>query len=291
MPSIPNKSNAVALGDCRLICGDCIDVIEAMSAHSVDLVCTSPPYAEQRKEQYGGVCEDEYPSWTVRWMEGFKRVLKPNGSVVIVIRPHIRNGQISDYVLKTRLLVRASGWIEAEELIWIKPSSPALGSLNRPRRAWEHILWFSLSEPYCDSLANGSPSSRVGLLSTKGVGDYIGGVTEKEANLSGVARCRDYVSVGTGTSDKGDFNTHPATYPTPLCEWIIKLLCPPSGTVFDPFTGSGSTAVACVQVGRSFVGSELNEEYCNIAVRRIREALVAAGKSNEIPLTPVKMRF
>ena len=117
---------------------------------SVDLIITSPPYAEQRKKQYGGIPEKDYPEWTVKWMDEVKRILKPDGSVAINIRPHIRNGQISDYTLKTRLALREAGWIECEELIWIKPDSPPLGSVKRPRRAWESIHWFGKTgNVYC----------------------------------------------------------------------------------------------------------------------------------------------
>ena len=87
-----------------------------------------------------------------------------DGSVFIVIRPHVRDGVISDYVLRTRLALRESGWHECEELIWLKPDAPPLGSLKRPRRTWESVLWFSRSpQPYCDLKACGRESERVGF--------------------------------------------------------------------------------------------------------------------------------
>src|SRR5690606_26585109 len=99
---------------------------------SVDALITSPPYAMQRKDTYGGVPEADYPAWTVAWMAEARRVLKPDGSAVINIRPHVRNGQISDYVLRTRLALREDGWAEVEELIWNKISGAPLGAVNRP---------------------------------------------------------------------------------------------------------------------------------------------------------------
>lgn len=74
----------------------------------------------QRAYQYGGVKEKDYPQWTVDWMRLLKPKLKADASVCINIRPNIKNGEISDYVLKTRLALRADGWKECEELIWIK---------------------------------------------------------------------------------------------------------------------------------------------------------------------------
>ena len=86
--------------------GDAADVIASLPDASVDCVVTSPPYAEQRKSTYGGIPEADYPAWTVGWMEPLKRVLKPRGSVIINIRPHVKGGAISDYTLRMRLALR-----------------------------------------------------------------------------------------------------------------------------------------------------------------------------------------
>ncbi len=233
----------------------------------VDLVVTSPPYAEQRKDFYLSISEDEYPLWTVKWMEQCIRILKPSGSVAVVIRPHIHQGEISDYVLRTRLAVRECGWKECEELIWVKPNSPPLGSIKRPRRSWESVLWFSrTNDPFCCPKANGVPSDRIGLESKKGVGEYKSGIS---APKNGIARCRDYVEVGTSDVDRAIGNTHPAQFPAKLAEWIIRLLCPENGLVLDPFVGSGTTAIACVSTQRDYIGIEICEEYCNYARKRV----------------------
>ena len=253
----------------QIICGDCLDIARQLPDASIDLVVTSPPYAEQRAKQYGGIPENLYPYWTAEWMHALRRALKPQGSVAIVIRSHIKNGQISDYVLRTRLAVRAHGWKECEELIWIKPDSPPLGSLYRPRRAWESILWFSKTgKPFCDPKANGQESDRVGFETTKGVGDYKQGVSKAR---KGIARCRDYVAVGTGKVDKSKENIHPAQYPEDLVIWLIKLLSPEGATVLDPFIGSGTTAVACKRLGRKFVGIEIDSDYCEVARNRLQK--------------------
>ena len=65
------------------------------------------------------------------------------------------------------------------------------------------------------------------------------------------------------------FNHHPAPYPVALAEWIIRLLSPPGGTVVDPFLGSGSTAKAARNAGRRFIGCDINEDYVEIAKRRL----------------------
>ena len=76
---------------------DCLEGMQLIDDKSITLVVTSPPYAEQRKNQYESILESEYPLWTVKWMNEIKRILKPNGSVIINIRTNIKNGQISYY--------------------------------------------------------------------------------------------------------------------------------------------------------------------------------------------------
>ena len=144
--------------------GDCLDLIPTLEDGSVSLVVTSPPYAEQRAGHYEGVSEEDYPDFTVEWMSALAPKMTPDGSVFIVIRPHVKDGVLSDYVLRTRLALREAGWHECEELIWLKPDAPPLGSktattacvgehplvqpvrpaLRRPEGVWQGVrpAWF-----------------------------------------------------------------------------------------------------------------------------------------------------
>ena len=145
-------------------CGDCLDLIPTLEDESIQLVVTSPPYAEQRKGQYQSISEKDYPQWSVEWMASLWDKLTPDGSVLIVIRPHVSKGVLSDYVLRTRLALRDDGWTECEELVWPKPDAPPLGSLHRPRRAWESVLWFAeYGNPYVNLNACGRESDRAWL--------------------------------------------------------------------------------------------------------------------------------
>lgn len=82
-------------------------------------------------------------------------------------------------------------------------------------------------------------------------------------------------------TDRGLGNKHPTVKPNALMRYLTRLVMPPGGVVFDPFTGSGSTAVAAAQEGYSFVGSEMMAEYVEIAQRRI--AKVLPGQADEVP--------
>lgn len=254
----------------RLLCGDCFTVLPDLVGESVDLVCTSPPYAEQRKRFYTGILEGKYPAWTCAWASLLRHALTPDGNLAIVIRPHLRDGVISDYVLRTRLALREAGWYEAEELIWYKPASPPIGSVYRPRRAWESILWFSKSRrPYCDTRANGKPSDRIGFDSaTKKKAIKAGYIhTDGKEITTGTARSMDVISVPISGVDKNC--PHPAQYPVDLPRHVIRLLSPKGGTVLDPFMGSGSTGVASLQEDRNFISIEKEAAYYDHARQRI----------------------
>lgn len=194
-------------------------------------------------------------------MELLKSKLKYNASICINIRPHIKNGEISDYVLKTRLALRENGWKECEELIWYKPDSPPMGSVKRPRRAWESILWFSLTtNPYCDPKANGAESSRIGFEQRKFKESNEGYVHKGQNKAkSGIARCNDVVICGTSKIEKG-YN-HPAMFPPNIPEYLIKMLSNEGDLVLDPFIGSGTTGRVAEKLNRKWIGFEKNKEY------------------------------
>lgn len=258
--------------------GDCVEVMRTLAPESIDAVITSPPYAMQRKATYGGVPEADYPEWTVAWMREARRVLKPDGSVVINIRPHIKNGQISDYTLRTRLALREDGWAECEELIWHKSSAPPAGRVDRPRRTWESLHWFAKTgSPFADPKAAGTPrtlhteryaeaAEKHQAATERGWGHAIGG----GGKFGPVNRVTDVVAISQsfGRWERGTSFVHPAAFPSQLAEWVAALICRPGGTILDPFNGSGSTGVAAVRGGYSYVGIDGVKEY--VAMSRLR---------------------
>jgi DNA modification methylase len=246
--------------------GDCLAVLPTLVAGSADAVVTSPPYAMQRAKQYGGIPEAEYPEWTVAWMREVRRVLVPTGSVLINIREHVRDGEMSDYVHRTRMALRADGWIECDEIVWLKRNAMPVGDSGRPRRSWERVLWLSPSRrPMCDATANGKVSSR-----GTGGGSHPDWCRKLPPDMKG-RLCRhpdvaDCALVPTG-------NQHPASFPVGLATYLVKGWSPVGGTVLDPFAGSGTTGVSCRHTGRDFVGIELSDAYADLARKRIAESV------------------
>jgi site-specific DNA-methyltransferase (adenine-specific)/site-specific DNA-methyltransferase (cytosine-N4-specific) len=255
---------------CRL--GDCLNELPKLCDRSVQAVITSPPYAEQRKHQYGGISEQEYPAWTVEWMEALRPKLTRNGSVLIVIAPHVRNGQTSDYVLRTRLALREAGWLEHIEYVWHKPDAPPLARNDWPRRTWESVLWYSRTQnPFIDVRSEQRISHNIGWFGDDrfGTGKLIHG-PRSHIRRSGVARDTDIITAHVCRNARGV--AHPAMFPQPLAEQLILRFTRLGDMVCDPFLGSGTTGLAAKALSRSFVGIERYRRYFGIAQRRLRYA-------------------
>ena len=103
-------------------------------------------------------------------------------------------------------------------------------------------------------------------------GHFSAGVASIPRGDSGSA-ARFFYCAKASAQDRGDGNDHPTVKPNELMRWLVRLVCRKDGIVLDPFCGSGSTGVACVNEGMSFVGIDQDEHYCGIARRRIEDAL------------------
>jgi len=258
--------------------GNCIEVLKEIKKE-VKGVITSPPYAMQRKKLYDGIEEEDYPKFTLDWMNSID--LLDKGNVLINIRENISDGILSDYILKTRLFLRENAWKEIDELIWIKPDSMPVGNNKRPRRSWERVLWFSNhNQPIVYPKHNGNPSKRIGLPKEQtGKNTEQWGVGYSEGFSDGVSRCKDYVEVTIGTNAK---TNHPASYPVKLAEWMIKLISLPGELVLDPFIGSGSSAIAALNINRKIIGIDSKKEYLDFCVERIEKHMKTQDSTSNL---------
>lgn len=251
--------------------GDCMKLIPTLDDGSVNLTVTSPPYAEQRKGHYRGVSENDYPEWTVKWMGLLWDKLADDGSALIVIRPNIKKGVLADYVLRTRLALREDGWTECDELVWLKPDAPPLGSNRRPRRTWESVLWFAKGgSPYVNLTACGRESNRVGFVGSLRFG--VGGNSPVRGGqrgdvVNGVSRCSDVFVAAVGGNEKG--LDHPAMFPKSLAEQLILTFSREGDLVCDPFCGAGSTLSAARSHSRDYRGFDSALKYVRMAQKRL----------------------
>ena len=260
-----------------IIRGDCEIVLDDLPENSVDLIFTSPPYADQRRSTYGGIRPDEYVEWFLPKSEQFLRVLKPTGTFVLNIKERVVSGERHTYVIELILRMRKQGWLWTEEFIWHKKNSFPGKWPNRFRDGWERLLQFNKHRRfnmYQDAVM-------------VPVGDWA---EKRLANLSETDKVRDESKVNSGfgknvsnwigrdmvypdnvihMATECANRNHSAVFPTDLPEWFIKLFTQPGDLVLDPFVGSGTTAVAAKQLGRHYVGIDVEVEYCDLARERL----------------------
>jgi DNA modification methylase len=107
----------------KLVLGDCLNVLQDIPSNSVNLIVTSPPYADNRKSTYGGVSPDKYVEWFLPISAELKRVLKDDGSFVLNIKEKVVDGERHTYVLELIIAMKRQGWLWTEEYMWHKRNS------------------------------------------------------------------------------------------------------------------------------------------------------------------------
>ena len=253
----------------RLLLGDAAQELKKVDDASVDLIVTSPPYADQRKSTYGGIPADEYVEWFMPVAAELQRVLKPTGTFMLNIKERVVAGERHTYVLELILAMRKQGWLWTEEMIWHKKNCYPGKWPNRFRDAWERLLQFNKQKHfamYQDAV----------MVPT---GDWA---KARLKNLSDTDRTRDESKVGSGFGKKienwigrsmayptnvmhmatecGNKN-HSAAFPEALPEYFINLFTAEGDCVLDPFMGSGTTIHVAERMGRDAVGIEILREY------------------------------
>jgi site-specific DNA-methyltransferase (adenine-specific) len=104
----------------KIFQGDCGEILKGVPDNSVDLIFTSPPYADQRKNTYGGIKPDEYVNWFLPKAAQFLRVLKVTGTFILNIKERVVEGERHTYVIELIMEMRKQGWLWTEEFMWHK---------------------------------------------------------------------------------------------------------------------------------------------------------------------------
>ena len=268
--SNPNPNVTLLFGDAR-------DELAKVASESVDLIVTSPPYANQRARSYGGVKPADYAAWFLPIAGELHRVLKPTGTFILNIKEPAVNGERHTHVIEIILEMRKQGWLWTEEFVWHKKNCYPGKWPNRFRDAWERLLQFNKQRKF--------KMNQQSVMVP--VGDWY---DSRMRNLSETDRVRDESKVGSGFGKKvenwlgrdmvyptnvlhgatecGNRN-HSAVFPYWLPEWFIDLFTDPGDTVLDPFIGSGTTAFAALDKGRNVIGIEMHEPYYDELKQRL----------------------
>jgi site-specific DNA-methyltransferase (adenine-specific)/site-specific DNA-methyltransferase (cytosine-N4-specific) len=284
-----NEVNIIYQGECSKYLSN----VTLFPDNSIDLVFTSPPYADRRKHSYGGVKPNEYVDWFLPISEQLLRVLKPTGSFVLNIKEHVKNGERQTYVLELILALRKQGWLWTEEYCWYKKNSYPGKWPNRFRDNWERCLHFTKQrnfKMYQDSVKvpiGDWSKQRFKSMTEKDFMRHISATNSKFGrNVSNwldrktvyphnviVLEKEHYIEpttlihIATECSNRN----HSAAFPIELPSWFIKLFTRRGDIVLDPFLGSGTTALAAFLLDRKYIGIEISEEYIKLATTNIKE--------------------
>ena len=276
-----------------LICDDSRHVLEEYKGQ-VDLIVTSPPYADARRNHYDSVHPDDFADWFLTFHDSFYDALKPSGSLVINIKDRVVNGVRHRYVWHTIEKLCEKGWYAIDDYIWHK-TNPMPGYWpTRLRDGWEYCFHLAKQrKPYFNADAVRKPigdwaETRLNKLGKNDTSRH------NSANKSGFGRdLSRWVGKKTvlpsnviSSAVVGKNKQHPAVFPLDIPRFFIKLLSPEYGLVIDPFGGSGTTGLVALQENRHCILIDNNQKYYEIALERMQsegKAVVVSEQSKNTP--------
>jgi len=261
-----------------LYLGDSKEQLKLLTDNSVDLIVTSPPYADQRKNTYGGIPPDKYVKWFLPISEQLLRVLKPTGTFILNIKEKVVDGERSPYVMELILEMRKQGWLWTEEFIWHKKNSYPGKWPNRFRDAWERLLQFNkdrkfnmYQEEVMIPMGDWAKSRLRKLSNTDKTRDNSKVGSGFGKNISNwLDRDRAYPTNVLHLATECNNKNHSATFPEELPEWFIKLFTKENDTVLDPFMGSGTTLSVASRMKRNSIGIDIVPEYYEMVKQQLK---------------------
>jgi DNA modification methylase len=314
--SLPTPLYTTQWGEAHV--GDSLDLLPLLPPESVDLVVTSPPFALQRKKEYGNETEDAHVEWLLRFAEPIRRALKPTGSFVLDLGGAYQSGRPVRSLYNFRVMLRLCdeyGFHLAEEFFWHNPAklpSPIEWVNKRKIRAKDSVntvWWFSKTEcpkadvrrvlvPYSDRMqkllqdaasfyrpkkrpSGHDISARFASNNGGAIPSNLLQIPNTESNSAYLRHC---ATVGV--------KPHPARFPEKLPTFFIEFLTDPGDTVLDIFAGSNTTGSAAEKLGRRWLAFEKDRTYLAASAFRFVDELDAEElatlwsrlQSNELPV-------
>jgi len=249
----------------QILLGDCSEVLKTLRSESVHLTCTSPPYYNAREYSTWATYED-YLLFLKDVFYEVLRVTQPGRMCVVNLSPVIEARESRSHESKRLAipfhffsLMEEMGWKYIDDIVWLKPEGAAINRNGgfyqhrkpvayKPNIVTETIFIFQKSAPF---------------LIDKIVRSYQGEVLEESLVKHEYERSNVW-KINPETASK-----HLAPYPKELSDKIVKYYSYVGDVVLDPFMGSGTTAISCIDLKRQYIGIEIHQEYINMAQQRI----------------------
>jgi site-specific DNA-methyltransferase (adenine-specific) len=236
----------------NLIKGECLEQMKLIPSGSIDAIITDPPYGTTQ-------CKwDSVIPFKPMW-EQLSRIIKPNGAILLFgsepFSSALRMSNIKNY-----------------KYDWVWEKSKATNFLNakkQPLRAKENILVFYKKQPTYNPQMTKGKSYNKGIRKKQTKDDVYGSFNQTEVKSEGNRYPRDVLYFKTAETEGKTF--HKTQKPVKLMEYLIKTYTNENETVLDFTMGSGTTGVACKNLGRDFIGIEMDDKYFDIAKKRIEK--------------------
>lgn len=257
--------------------GDSREILSKFPDGHFNLIMTSPPYADARKNHYDSIHPDNFVDFFLTFHEEFWRVLAGDGSFILNIKDKVIDGQRHRYVWKTIMELTEKGWLCIDDYIWHKPNAMPGFWPNRLRDEWEYCFHLTKNKKF--KMFQDSVKKPIGDWAEKRLSKLTGKSTirHNSENNSGFGRDlnkwvdKDFVLPGNVVSVPliGKNMGHPAVFPYGLPEFFIKVFTTEDDNVLDPFAGSGSTGIAALQNNRNAVLIDNKEDYVQVIRERL----------------------
>ncbi|MCY3652234.1 MAG: site-specific DNA-methyltransferase [Acidimicrobiia bacterium] len=269
-----------------IIEGDAAAVLQTLPGQSVQLIVTSPPYADQRKSTYGGIHPNEYVAWFMERAGEMWPVLRDEGTFVLNIKEGAVNGERHTYVLDLIQAMRSAGWLWTEEFIWHKKNSYPGKWPNRFRDSWERLLQFNKQRKF--AMYQEEVMVPVGDWAKRRLNELSETDLTRDESATGngfgknvsnwVGRDLVYPTNVLHMATECGNRKHSAAFPESLPSWFIRLFTTVGDVVLDPFCGSGTSVAAAIKLNRIGVGIDIDKDFCHISRQRVDAATLESCK-------------
>lgn len=249
----------------QILLGDCSKVLKTLASESVHLTCTSPPYYNARAYSIWPTY-DEYLEFLRNVFLEVLRVTKPGRMCAVNLSPVIEARKSRAHESKRLAipfhffsLMESMGWKYIDDIVWLKPEGAAI---NRNGGFYQHRKPVAY-KPNIVTETIFIFQKPANFLIDKVVRSYEGEVLEQSLVSEPYERSNVW-KINPETASK-----HLAPYPKELSDKIVKYYSYVDDLVLDPFMGSGTTAMSCIDLKRKYLGVEIHQEYIDMANQRI----------------------
>ena len=253
-----------------IILGDCLEVMRGFDDECIDLTVTSPPYDNLRT--YGGYSFDFEPI-----ARELYRVTKDGGVVVWVVGDQTKDGSESGTSFKQALFFMECGFNLYDTMIYQKLNYAPL-THNRYEQAWEYMFVFSKGKPKTFNpimeASTWAGKLRYGKEAYYKKNDGVLVDTGKREPINKQKIRSNIFAYQVGSLTETAKFKHPAMFPLKLAKDQIRSWSNEGNTILDPFCGSGTTLKAAKDLGREYIGVEINPEYVKIAQDRLKQEVL-----------------